>query len=451
MFTLNVVKAGSLSLLLLGSPWVFAQATPAQIEKIGTEFTPLGATKAGNANGSIPEWTGGLSQQTNASNPKDGYKDPYAGEKPLVIISKANIEQYKDKLSAGQVAMINRYPDTWKMQVYPTHRSASYPASVYADIKANAASAHLVDDGMGVANTRNAVPFPFPTTGLELVWNHLMRYRGTSVQRTFAGAAPQPNGDYVMSLISEQALFNPDVSDYSKDSGNVLFFYRQTTSAPARNAGQEVLLHEPVNHVKESRKAWGYSAGQRRVRRSPNFAYDTPQSNGIAVNDNSDMFSGAPDRYDWQLVGKKEMYVPYNNYRFASKALKYADIIRPGHVNAELPRYELHRVWHVKGTLKPHMRHIYKQRDLYLDEDSYQILVADQYDNRDVIWRLSESYTINYYDQPLLWTVGDALYDLISGRYTIGNLSNEQAPYQFDIPLQYSDFTPAKLRESGVR
>ncbi|MHC5347634.1 DUF1329 domain-containing protein [Metapseudomonas furukawaii] len=448
---MNLLPARLLGFAMLISPLVQAQIDATQAARLGQDLTPLGAERVGNAEGTIPAWDGGLPRQADALNPERGYKDPFAADQVLFTITAANAEQYRDRLSPGQLALLKRYPDSWKMQVYPTHRSASYSDEIYAAIKANALSAHLVEDGYGIADTRNVVPFPIPQSGLELVWNHLMRYRGVGVKRYFAGAQPQTNGSYQLTKTMETALFNQDVSDYSKANGNILFYYRQSTLAPARRAGQETLLHEPVNQVKNPRLAWVYNAGQRRVRRSPNYAYDNPSADGMATNDNSDMYSGSPDRYDWQLVGKQEMYVPYNNYRLASKANKYSDVVRPGHINSDLPRYELHRVWHVRGVLKAGIRHVYKQRDLYLDEDSYQILVSEHRDNRDVLWRVGEAYTINYYDQPLVWTVGDALYDLTSGRYTIGNLTNEEVPYDFSVSVKPADFTPAKLRQGGVR
>ncbi|QFT22613.1 hypothetical protein FIV02_13615 [Pseudomonas sp. THAF187a] len=447
----NLFPAGLLCFAMLLSPLAQAQVDALQAARLDQDLTPLGAERAGNAEGTIPAWEGGLRRQADAQDLERGYKDPFAADQILFTITAANAEQYRDRLSPGQLALLKRYPDSWKMQVYPTRRSASYSEQVYAAIKANALNAHLVEDGYGIAGTKNVVPFPIPGSALELVWNHLMRYRGVGVTRYSAGATPLANGSYQLSKMMDTALFNQDVSDYSKDNGNILVYYRQSALAPARGAGQETLVHEPVNQVKTPRLAWIYNAGQRRVRRAPNFAYDDPASNGMATNDNGDMFSGAPDRYDWQLVGKQEMYVPYNNYRFASKTNKYSDIIMPGHINSDLPRYELHRVWHVRGVLKAGIRHVYKQRDLYLDEDSYQILVSDHRDNRDVLWRVGEAYTINFYDQPLVWTVGNSLYDLTSGRYTISILTNEEVPYDFNVPLTPADFTPAKLRQGGVR
>jgi len=453
MKTSGLLGAGLLGALLLASGLAQAQVDAAQAARLGQELTPLGAERAGNASGSIPAWEGGLERDAAAFDAASGYRDPFAADQPLFSIDAGNAEQYREQLSPGQLAMLRRFADSWKLNVYPTRRSASYPAKVYAAAKANATTARLIDNGNGIADFQLATPFPLPQSGLEVLWNHLARYRGDSVKRYYAQAVPQASGDYFMTKIEDLFLFNPAAGDYSQSNGNVLFYFRQSVLAPARLAGTELLVHETVNQVKEPRLAWLYAAGQRRVRRAPNVAYDSPgtSSDGMRTTDNFDMFSGAPDKYDWQLLGKRELYVPYNNYRLAARSNKYSDIVQPGHVNPQLLRYELHRVWHVRATLKAGMRHQYKRRDLYFDEDSYQILLVDHYDNRDTLWRVGESYSINLYDQPLVWTKGDAVYDLIGGRYVIGILANEEPADQFDIALTPADFTPAQLRRDSRR
>ncbi|MDD0844802.1 DUF1329 domain-containing protein [Pseudomonas sp. Gutcm_11s] len=442
-----------LAAALVAAPLAMAEVDADQVARLGQDLTPLGAEKAGNAAGTIPAWDGGLPRDAAAFDSKLGYKDPFAADQPLFSITAANVEQYREHLSPGQVAMLKRYANSWKLNVYPSRRSASYPDKVYSAIKGNAATAKLIENGNGIADFKLATPFPIPQSALEVLWNHLVRYRGDSVKRYYAQAVPHASGNYFMTQIEDLFLFNQDAGNASKDNGNVLFYFRQSVLAPARLAGTELLVHETVNQVKEPRLAWLYASGQRRVRRTPNVAYDSPgtASEGMRTTDNFDMFSGAPDKYDWQLVGKEELYVPYNSYRFAAKTNKYSDIVKPGHVNPDLLRYELHRVWHVRATLKAGQRHQYKQRDLYFDEDSYQILVVDHYDNRDNLWRLGESYTLNMYDQPLIWTKGDAVYDLIGGRYVIGILSNEEPADQFDIALKPTDFTPAQLRRDSRR
>lgn len=453
MYTTILVRAlGALACGLLAAS-AQAKVSSEEAAQLGANLTPLGAEQAGNAAGTIPPWQGGLQQQADAYVEGEGYRDPYASDQPLFTIDNANAAQYREQLSPGQIAMLQRYPKTWRLPVYPTRRSASYPDKVYQAAKANALSAQLLDNGNGLANFSLATPFPVPKSALEVLWNHLVRYRGDSVKRFYAQAVPQQNGSFFVSSIEDLFLFNPAAGDQSQANGNVLFYFRQSVLAPARLAGTELLLHETVNQVQEPRLAWLYAAGQRRVRRTPNVAYDSPgtASDGMRTTDNFDMFSGAPDKYDWQLLGKREQYVPYNSYKFASKKNRYDEMIQAGHVNPDLLRYELHRVWHVRATLKAGQRHQYKTRDFYFDEDSYQLLVIDHYDNRDNLWRVAESYTINYYDQPLLWTAGDAVYDLTNGRYVMGILSNQEPRAQFGVALSPNDFTPAQLRRESRR
>ncbi len=171
----------------------------------------------------------------------------------------------------------------------------------------------------------------------------------------------------------------------------------------------------------------------------------------MRTTDQLDMFNGAVDRYDWKLVGKKELYVPYNSYKLHSDSLKYKDILTPLHINPDHLRYELHRVWVVDATLKDGKRHIYKRRTFYVDEDSWQILVVDQYDNRDQLWRVSEGHVINYYDVPMLWSTLEVHTDLQAGRYLAFGLDNESSMYDFDIERTLNDYTPAALRRAGRR
>ena len=132
--------------------------------------------------------------------------------------------------------------------------------------------------------------------------------------------------------------------------------------------------------------------------------------------------------------------------------MKYDDILKPLHINPEHLRYELHRVWVVEAKLKQGTSHIYKRRTLYVDEDSWQILVVDQYDNRDQLWRVSEGFVINYYDLPTLWTTLEVHTDLQAGRYLAIGLDNEEdGMYDFSIERSLDDYTPMALRRAGVR
>ncbi|PPC76846.1 DUF1329 domain-containing protein [Pokkaliibacter plantistimulans] len=420
-----------------------------QAAKLGTSLTPIGAEMAGNADGSIPKWEGGL-----AASSGDRFADPYASDKILLTITAANVDQYKDKLSPGQVAMFKKYPD-YKMNIYPSHRSAALPQRIYDAAKANATSVQLAAGGNGVTTFKEAVPFPIPQNGLEVIWNHITRYRGGTLQRTVMQAAVQANGDYSPVKLEEKFAWPAYMEDGVQDGDkNILSYFTQEVLSPARLVGNVLLVYETLNQVDQPRQAWVYNAGQRRVRRAPQVAYDAPgtATDGQRTSDNLDMYNGAPDRYDWKLIGKKEMYIPYNSFKLASRSLKYDDIVKPGHLNTDLPRYELHRVWVVEATLKPSERHIYAKREFFIDEDTWQAAVVDHYDGRDQLWRVAEAYEFQYRDAQVPWLTAEALYDLQSGRYLIGSLTNEDGNgFSFGEKFRHNDFTPDAIRRMGKR
>ncbi len=424
-----------------------------EVAKLGKELTPVGAIKGGNADGSIPAWSGGITQAPAGYKPGGHHVDPFASDKISFSINADNVQQYSDKLSPGQIAMLQKYP-SFKMNVYPTRRSASLPQRIYQATIENAASAELINNGNGIANTINGVPFPVPASGLEAIWNHIVRYRGTAVQRWINQAAVTSSGKYTLVKLEDEFDFQY-VKEGAQlaDIDNILLYFKQSVKAPARLAGGVLLVHETIDQVKEPRHAWTYNPGQRRVRRAPNVSYDNPgtASDGLRTSDDFDMYNGAPDRYEWKLLGRKEMYVPYNSYKLHADSVEYKEILKAGHINSDLARYELHRVWVVEAELKKGDRHIYGKRVFYIDEDSWQVLMVDKYDNRGQIWRVSEGHVINYYDQPVLWTTLEVHYDLQSGRYLVLGLNNKEKMYDFNINRKKSDYTPSSLRRAGKR
>ncbi|WP_263262696.1 DUF1329 domain-containing protein [Pseudomonas sp. RIT-PI-S] len=448
----TVVWVSALALsVMAANGW--AAVSAADAAKLGTTLTPMGAEKAGNADGSIPAWAP-MAKTAGAVDAKGFLADPYANEKPLFVIDSKNVDKYASKLTPGQVAMIKRFPD-YNLPVYPGHRGATVPDAVFAAIKDNATQAKLVSDGNGLENFKIAVPFPIPQTGLEVVWNHITRYRGGSVSRTITQATPQQNGDYSLVTFEDSFVFRDRMKDYDPaNPGNILFYFKQAVTAPARLAGTVLLVHEPIDQIKQPRKAWVYNAGQRRVREAPQVAYDGPgtAADGMRTSDNLDMYNGAPDRYDWKLVGKQELYIPANSYKLDSPTLHYADIIKPGHINQALARYELRRVWHVVATLKPGARHIYAKREFYFDEDTWQAAEIDHYDGRGELWRVAEAHAQTYYNYQVPWTTLETLYDLTSGRYlALGMKNEEKHAYNFEYTATLADYTQAALRQSGVR
>jgi len=420
----------SLLCLSLAAHNAIAKVSPEEAEKLGTSLTPLGAEMVGNAAGTIPAWTDGQNSK-NATPSKDpGRPDnPFASDKVLFEITNANLTTYQDNLSPGQIAMFNKYPG-YKMPVYPTRRSAAYPENLYGVIKKNAVTAELVQGGNGLKDFDTTIPFPIPKDANEIIWNHITRFRGGTAKREFTTIPVQADGSYVEVKMNDQLVW-PEFLDGGRDAdkdSNILFYYLQVITAPARLTGTALLVHETIDQVAEARKAWVYNSGQRRVRRAPNVSYDGPAAgaDGLRTTDNYDMYNGAPDRYDWKLVGKKEMYIPYNSYKLMSTDVKYEDAVQVGHLNPDNLRYELHRVWEVEATLADGARHIYAKRTLFIDEDTWGASVIDHYDGRNELWRMSEGHNVMFYDVDTPWMVAETLHDLNSGRYLITGLSNEE-------------------------
>ncbi len=450
----NALTWASAILLVTGlAGHSFSAISADEAARLGKDLTPVGAEQAGNADGSIPAWDGGI------TTPPAGYKvgmhhpDPYAADKVQITITADNMEQYKDKLTVGYQELLKTY-DSFKMNIYPTHRSASSPPRIYDMTKKVAQTATLINNGDGVTGTVNGIPFPIPQSGIEVLWNHMLRYRGDIATRQIAQAPMTRGGDYTLVKFDDEfsLIYSQEGMTEEKLKNRILLF-RQEVTSPARLAGNVLLVHETLNQVAEPRAAWVYNPGQRRVRRAPNVAYDNPgtAADSLRTSDQFDMFNGAPDRYNWKLIGKKELYIPYNSYLLHSDKLKYSDILTPLHLNPEYLRYELHRVWVVEATLREGERHLYKKRTFYIDEDSWQIMAADIYDNRDQLWRVSEAHSINYYEVPTFWTTLEAHYDLQSGRYLALGLDNESTMYDFSAVRTDQDYSPGALRRAGQR
>ncbi len=442
--------------LTFNSGLIQAKVSETEAAKLGAELTPVGAVVAGNADGSIPVWAGGITEAPAGYKEGDFHPDPYADDKVLFTITAKNYQEYAEFLSDGQKELFKAYPDTYEMPIYESRRSASLPQFVYDETAKNAVMAELIQGGNGVKNAAIGIPFPIPQNGVEAIWNHILRYRGETVKR-FGGQAPvTASGDYNVIGFDEELIQKYSAKDATREKlleENVISKFKQSVTSPARLAGTALLVHETMDQIREPRQAWTYNTGQRRVRRAPNVAYDAPgtASDGLRTSDDFDMFNGAPDRYNWELKGKQELYVAYNNYHLHSDKVKYEDILKPGHINPDLTRFEKHRVWVVEATLKPEFRHIYQKRVFFIDEDSWQIQVADMYDNRNELYRVGISHGINYYEVPTQWSTLDVYHDLNSRRYLALGLDNEEKMYEFNVDLKDREFTPEAMRRAGRR
>jgi len=444
--------------LFIGMQPALAAVSPEEAKRLETDLTPMGAERAGNAAGTIPAWDGGLTEPPPGIGYEPGkfHKDPYANDKPLFTVNAANMAQYESQLTETHKELLKAYPDSYFLNVYPTHRSCAYPKFVYEAAARNAVSGQLVDDGNGITGATMAIPFPIPHSGREVLWNHELRYQGHLVTRESAGAAPTKGGDYTIESTLEQWIYNYTRPGLAKpeDMNNIEMMFMRRGVAPTSNAGTIQVMHNTVDQVQEKRRGWFYRPGERKVKPVIGAEYDNviPSSEGIRFNDSFNVFNGGGDRYDWELVGKQEKFIPYNTFRFASPETKYKDILHKQHLNPELMRYELHRVWVIEAKLKPGKQHNFAARRLmYTDEDSWAGVGAAMYDASGKLSRVQEAHLFDYYEVPMCNIGSDVVYDLNGGRYHIVGMRNEQNPVRFSIQDDPESFSAEGVRRLGMR
>lgn len=408
---MTTIKYHITFLLILISFSTLTKVPADQANQLGHELTPLGAIKAGDEAKGIPVW-----QDVTAIDPN---------EQPLFTITHANYQQHQAHLTAGQIALFKSYPETFKMPVYPSHRTFAAPEWVYNNSQKNATTAELNKQQTGIVNAVGGIPFPIPQSALEVYFNHVARWRGNQLVNFASDANVGEDGDFQLS--TRESLIRFDY--YLKDNPNPnrLFSAISKTTAPSSRAGSGGLVLEPLDQLEEPRSAWLWDNGRRRVTRAPNFAYDQPIStaNALRTADDTDMVNGAPDRFNWQLLESRTVYIPYNNNRLTDTGLKYTEILKTGHLNPELTRYEMHRVWVIRATLKDDWRHLYSQRDFFIDEDSWSVAVADQYDKQGQLFRVSMAYLQQDPNMPGTFPVVTAFHDLNNRKYHVMGLQNE--------------------------
>ncbi|HXD07761.1 MAG TPA: DUF1329 domain-containing protein [Burkholderiaceae bacterium] len=431
---------------------VHATATAEEARKLGTELTPFGAEKAGNKEGTIPEYSGGLTSAPAGFDKGKGVRpDPFASEKPVLSVDAKNMDKYADKLSEGTKALMKAHAD-FRIDVFPTHRSAAFPKSVLDNTVKNATRAKLSDDGISMSGARGGFPFPIPKNGNEVMFNYLARYQGMStVLPKYSAYNVDSAGRLVLSTQGVWTVESPFYDETKAADPTLLTRARANYTGPARRAGESTMTSDGFEADK-ARRAYSYLPGQRRVRLAPDLVYDTPNpsTSGMSTIDDVNLFNGKQDRFDFKLVGKKELYVPYNAYRFVY-AEKPEDVFKPKFINPDLVRWELHRVWVVDAKLKEGQRHIYSRRTYYLDEDTWMVLAVDQYDGRGQLWRPGFSYFTQNYDALAPNNTVSGHYDLIAGTYYINTWPGINGMKVSDTMQSDSLWTPDALASQGVR
>lgn len=445
------IYAAAIAVCMLGSQSVFAAASTDEAAKLKTELTPFGAEKAANKDGSIPAWTGGETKAPAGFKVNEQRPDLFAAEKPLYTVNAANADKYADKLSDGVKAMLAKYP-SYRLDVYPTHRTAAAPQYVYDNTYKNATRAKL--EGSVVKGAIGGIPFPIPKTGEEAMWNHLLSWRGESVKEDMRGYLITADGKRVMIL---DAQVNRQMPYYAKDAhldayNGDYWYIRVMNSGPPIRAGEAIVGRENVDANKT--QSWVYLTGQRRVRKLPNACCDTPTPAvaGVMSFDELSVFTAAASlkRFDWKIIGKKEILIPYNTNR--SNLAKVGELLGDHHLNPDHVRWELHRVWIVESNLKQGERHQAPKGRYYIDEDSWTAVLGDRWDAKGQLWKTLWQLPIAMPDLPATVPVTFGFYDLLSNTWAVTDLINEKnEPYKAITRLSDSVFTPDAMAGEGAR
>jgi len=447
-----MIKHTVLALAAIGLMSSAAAAVSAdEAARLKGELTPFGAEKAGNKDGSIPAWAGGYT--TPIPGFKNGGKraDPFAADKPLYQVTARNMAEHADRLTEGVKAMLKKYPDSFRVDVYPTRRTAAAPQWVYDNTARNAVKAELKD--LMPAGAYGGIPFPIPKNGAEAMWNHTLRWRGEAWHVAIKGIQGTGDGKHVTTAIASGDFQMPYYfKDGSADKFDGQFWsISMLTSGPALRAGEGIVGREHLNGDKT--QVWVYVTGQRRVRKVPNACCDspTPASAGVSMFDQTDVFNGRLDRFDWKIVGKKEMLIPYNGNKLL--ATPEAKALDKHHLASDAMRWELHRVWVIEANVAAGKRHLSPKRRYYLDEDTWIAVLADHWDANGQLWQMGFANPVVMPDLPATTSPQMfGFYDLISGAWYYDSALNDAAE-QYKVVPRYADsvFTAESLTAEGVR
>lgn len=391
------------------------------------ELTAFGAIKGANADGSIPAYTGGLTRPPASFKSGSGvFVDPFANEAPLYTVTAANKDQYARILTPGTQALLDKWSD-YKLNVYPTHRTMAYPSWFLENARKNQGNTRLsgASPGDKLENLHPGTPFPRPTNGYEAMWNHLLRYERFTSSRVESHLVDSRGRSILLNRGSND-IYSPVYSgDTSKVfNGDQYWLATVKIESPANLAGYVQLQRHPMDWGKGSEN-WVFDPGQRRVRVAPNFTYDTPvaQWSGTLFYDEAYGFMGRMDRFDFKLIGRQEMLVPYNTY--GAMFGDASKLLGPKFLNPDVVRWEKHRVWVVEATRKNGARHAYSKRRYYLDEDTWAIVLNEHYDNAGKLARVGQMFSfINYTPTGGVSSATFNYYDLIKGNYVVLNKPN---------------------------
>lgn len=422
-------------------------AEPGESSRPG-DLTPIGAIRAGTANRFIPVWEGGLSTPVKNYAPNFPHPDPFFEDSRWFTVTGPELERYKPRLSWGLRELLRRF-ERFEVPVYPARRSAAAPLAYYNGSIANRRTARLAENNLVVTGARVGVPFPEPKSGAEAMWNHLLRWRGGTMVRLNRIALPDRYGKFDIRLFREdlESAYNLGQDGLTANR------YRRTGLAPDKVKGDSLLVIDSLDPLRAPRVAWYRAPDAPRAVRASDFAHGVadPATNGIQSADMLDMFSGPLDWFEYRLIGRRAMYAPYNAYKLIQENVDLEDFLWAEHPNSSFIRYELHRLWIVEAKLKRGYRHPYPERLYYLDEDSWQIVMADHFDQEYRLARYAEAHGVTYSQVPAFVPALEMTYDLIENRYAVSGRDNKAPPPIYGKPFDPVYFTRDALEPSRRR
>jgi Protein of unknown function (DUF1329) len=438
----KLILSALVATFCLGGTLGYAAVSADKAAELKTTLTPLGGERAGNADGTIPAWDGKV---IDPAGPKAGDvpTELFPGEKPVLKITAANMAEYADKLTPGTQALLKKYPDFY-VNVYPTHRTGVAPQYVYDNTFKNATNCKMTDDETKMVGCYGGIPFPIPTSGKQVIWNYLLRVEPVANEFGFKNLIITASGNRTLATRNTNYFNNVyyfpegNAQEWEKKWDQTISLQRFTTTAPPFKVGESLIIHESLDPAKSYRQVWQYLVGQRRVRRAPNVGYDTPDfvASGANYFDEVMGWFGPPDRFDWKIIGKKEMYIPYNCNKldFADEDKAFAE----RHYSSDMTRWELHRVWVVEANVAKGKRHAVPKRIVYFDEDSWLLTMMDGYDAEGNLWRTEESFPFFVPKIPALTIKPVSVFNLQAN--TVSNIQSLNGEYYKVVERKDADF-----------
>ncbi len=432
-----------------------AEVSAAEAAQLGNALTLFGAEKAGNRDGTIPPYTGGLPVDISPPGFVKGsgrWTTPFPDEKPLYSITAQNINKYADLLTETNKALFKR-DSNYRIDVYPSHRTVNFPAWVLDNTVKNATNAHLIKDGLAVEGAFGGIPFPIPKNGNEVIWNHVLRFAGSIADFRLRNWYVDKSGRAVnsgeMHFSYYSYYYSPTwtIEDFKKNN-SIVVEYAWNFLGPPQAVGNATLIRENLDPDAHPRRAHTYSAFSRRIRLNPDLFYDTPiaSTGGVITYDEVNLFEGPMDRFDYKLLGKREMLIPYNNHTLVYQT-KSSQILIPKHLNPDFVRWELHRVRVVEATLKPGKRHVTSRRVYYLDEDYTGAGGFDGYDSRGKLTKGLFYTNHPLYDIQIPLSNFSWAYDFSSQTYAVSSHYGDPGLYWSP---KIDGFSPMMLTPDGL-